>query len=432
MKFQINNARIIDPFNGIDEINNLFVEAGRIVAKGQAPVGFEADRLLDCRDQIIIPGLVDLAARLREPGNDHVATVASETLAAASAGITTLCCPPDMIPCIDSPAEAKLIQQRAQTAGFCRVHPIGALTKGLEGQVLSEMAALKQAGCVGIGNALRALGNTLILRRAMEYAASQDLTVFLHPLDHALVDRGCAHEGATATRLGLPGIPSAAETAAVGQQLALIEQTGVRTHFCRLSTARAVRMIARAKYDGLPITADVCAHQLFLTDTSISDFNTLCHTMPPLRTQDDLTGLREGVASGAVTAICSDHQPHELDAKRAPFAVTEPGISALDTLLPLVLRLVDEGVLSLPDAVARVTSGPASVIGTDAGTLSIGNCADLCIFNPKLEQELTQTGIHSWGKNTPFLGWRFRGLVTYTVLNGRMVFERSAGEASAP
>jgi dihydroorotase len=430
MNLQINNARIIDPFNGIDEINNLFVEAGTIVAKGYAPADFVADRSLDCSDQIVIPGLIDLAARLREPGHDHVATAASETRAAAASGITTLCCPPDMVPSIDSPAEVKLIQQRAKAAGFCRVHPIGALTQRLEGLVLSEMAALKQAGCVGISNALRSVGNALILRRAMEYAASQELTIFLHPLDHALVDHGCAHEGATATRLGLPGIPSAAETAAVGHQLALIELTGVRAHFCRLSTARAVRMIARAKYDGLPITADVCAHQLFLTDTSISDFNTLCHTMPPLRTQDDLTGLRDGVASGAVTAICSDHQPHALDAKRAPFAVTEPGISALDTLLPLTLRLVDEGVLSLPDAIARVTSGPASVIGMDAGTISIGHCADLCIFNPKLEWKLTQAGIHSWGKNTPFLGWRFFGLVTYTILNGRIVYEKPADNDS--
>ncbi len=431
MSLQIQNARIIDPANEIDEINDLFVDAGRIVARGRPPAGFVADRVLACAGQIVIPGLIDLAAQLRAPEHDQLATVASETRAAACSGITTLCCPPDTVPAIDSPAEVKLIQQRAQAAGFCRVYPIGALTRRLDGLVLSEMAALKQAGCVGIGNGLRPLGNTLILRRAMEYAASQNLTMFLHPLDHALIDRGCAHEGATATRLGLPGIPSAAETAAVGQQLALIEQTGVRAHFCRLSTARAVRMIAQAKHEGLPITADVCAHQVFLTDTSISDFNTLCHTMPPLRAQDDLAGLREGVASGTVSAICSDHQPHALDAKRAPFATTQPGISALDTLLPLTLRLVDEGVLSLPEAIARLTCGPAAVIGTDVGSLSIDHAADLCIFNPNSEWELTQTDIHSWGKNTPFLAWRFCGQVTYTILNGQIVYERSNGEATA-
>ena len=425
MSLQITNGRIVDPVSDIDDITDLFIQDGRIVGLGEAPASFVPQRRLDATGRIVIPGIVDLAARLREPGQEHKATINSETRAAVAAGITALCCPPDTDPVVDSPAEVKLIQQRAEAAGFCHVYPLGALTQRLQGTVLSEMAALKQAGCVGVSNALRPVDNTLVLRRAMEYAASQDLTVFLHPLDPVLVNDGCAHEGAVATRLGLPGIPSAAETAAVGLQLALIEQTGVRAHFCRLSTARSVRMIMRARYDGLPVTADVCAHQLFLSEAAISDFNTLCHTIPPLRTERDREGLREGVAEGAVTAICSDHQPHELDAKRAPFAATEPGISALETLLPLSLRLVEEGVLGLHEAIARVTSGPASILGIEEGSLEVGRPADICIFDPEAHWMLTPECLLSQGKNTPFLGWEFTARVARTLSRGQVVYEPS-------
>lgn len=423
MNLRIIQGRVVDPANKVDRITDLFVGDGRVVAMDTAPQGFTAEHQLDARGRIVIPGLVDLAARLREPGQEHKATIASETCAAAAGGITSLCYPPDTDPVVDSPAEVELIQQRAQAAGFCRVYNLGALTAGLAGRTLSEMAALKRAGCIGVSNALRPMANTLVLRRAMEYAASQALTVYLHPYDHALADQGCAHEGAVATRLGLPGIPAATETAAMGQLLALVEQTGVRAHFCRLSCARAVNMLARARFDGLPITADVCAHQLFLTEDNIGDFNGLYHTLPPLRTASDLQGLRQGVARGAVTAICSDHQPHEIDAKQAPFPSTEPGIAALETLLPLTLRLVELKALSLSEAVSRITVGPAAVMGIGAGTLGAGRAADICIFDPDQRWILSPEHTISRGKNTPFAGWTFTGRVTHTLLGGNIVYE---------
>jgi dihydroorotase len=423
MNLAIRRGRVIDPANGVDRITSLFVGGGQILSIDDPPADFGIDRTLDVEGQIVIPGLVDMAVRLREPGQEYKATVASETRAAAAAGITSLCCLPDTSPAIDSPAEVELVQQRALAAGFCRVYIIGALTAGLKGQTLSEMAALKAAGCVGVSNALQPIDNLLVLRRAMEYAASQRLTVHLYPFDHALANQGCAHEGAVATRLGLPGIPAAAETAAMGQLLALIEQTGVRAHFCRLSTARAANMVTRATHDGLAVSADVCAHQLFLTEEDIGDFNSLCHTLPPLRTKQDLEGLRQGVARGSIIAICSDHQPHDIDAKQAPFPATEPGISALESLLSLMLRLVEEGVLNLPDAIERVTAGPAGVLGIAAGTLSIGSPADICIYRPDEHWSLTADKLLSHGRNTPFLGWTFTGRITHTLLGGQIVYQ---------
>lgn len=422
MNLRISGGRVIDPANGIDRVTDLFVGDAEIAGIEDCPSGFVVDAKLNVEGQVVIPGLVDIAARLREPGQENKATIASETRAAAAAGITSLCSPPDTNPVIDSPAEVELIQRRARKAGFCRVYTIGALTAGLNGHILSEMAALKRAGCVGVSNALQPMANLLVLRRAMEYAASQCLTLFLHPFDHALANHGCAHEGAVSTRLGLPGIPTAVETAAMGQLLALVEQTSARTHFCRLSTARAATMVARARHEGLPVSADVCAHQLFLTEKDIADFNSLCHVLPPLRTPADLNGLRQSVASGALDAICSDHQPHDIDAKQAPFPVTEPGVSALETLLSLTLRLVEEQVLSLPEAIARITTGPAEVVGIAAGTLSVGASADICIYSPDESWKLTPRHMLSLGKNSPFMGWNFNGRVTYTLLGGRIVY----------
>jgi dihydroorotase len=426
MRLVIRNGRVIDPANGIDAAENLYIADGTIVSLGAAPDGFTADRELDVAGQIVCPGLVDLCVRTREPGLEHKATIASETAAAAAAGITTVCCPPDTDPVIDTPAVARLICQRAEQTGYARIVPLGALTQGLRGDLLSEMAALRDAGCVGVSN-VQPIANSQIMRRAMEYASTQELTVFITPEDPWLRNEGCAHEGAVATRLGLPGIPEAAETAAVARDLALVQQTGARVHFCRLSTARAVRMIAQAQRDGLAVTADVGAHQLFLSDEDIDYFDSNCHVLPPLRTSEDRAGLSEGVAQGIIEAICSDHQPHEADAKLAPFCATEPGISALGTLLPLTLRLVQEGIVGLSDALARLTSGPAGILGVEAGTLAPGAAADVCIIDPEAVWILDSSTIQSRGQNTPFLNWEFTGRVTHTLLGGKIVFE--LGEA---
>jgi len=416
-------GRLIDPRNAIDRQADLYIADGHIIAIGHAPDGFRTDQTIDATGMIVAPGLIDLCARLREPGAEHKATIDSECRAAAAGGITTLICPPDTDPIIDTPAVVELVRHRAQLTGSSRVLTIGALTQGLNGENLSEMAALKAAGCIGVGNAGRPLASTLIGRRSLEYAATFGLTVFLSPLDHALAAQGCIHEGEVSTRLGLPGIPEAAETVAVARELALIEQTGVRAHFCRLTTRRAVRMVARARFDGMPVSADVAIPYLFFTEVEAADFDADFHLMPPLRTQVDRDGLRAGLTENTLSAICSDHQPHEPDAKLAPFPSTEPGISGLDTLLSMTLRLTDEGALTLMDALARVTSGPAEVLQLPYGQLGKGAVADICIFDPERVWRVTHESLHSRGKNTPLRGWEMKGRARYTLREGVVIFD---------
>jgi dihydroorotase len=316
----------------------------------------------------------------------------------------------------------EFIRQRAEAAGFARVVTLGAMTQSLAGERLSEMAALRKAGCVGVSNALHPLLNPLVERRALEYAATFDLKVFLSPNDHWLADSGCAHEGKVATRLGLRGIPEAAETAAVARDLALIEHTGVRAHFCQLTTGRAVRMVARARYDGIPVTADVAIPYLFLSEIDISEFNSDCHLIPPLRTVEDRQQLRDALQLGTISALSSDHRPHEPDAKIGPFPATEPGISGLDSLLSLGLRLVDEQAIGLTELIHRLTAGPAEVLGLPYGNLAVGTVADVCIFDPGENWLLDNGSMNSRGHNTPFSGWEMKGRVKHTLLAGKPVY----------
>ncbi len=421
MTLHIKNGRLIDPGSGVDERTDVYVDAGFVVGIGEAPEDFSAPTVIDATDRIVCPGLIDLCARLREPGLEHKASIESEVNAAATAGITTLSIPPDTDPVVDTPAMAQMIQQRAWQLGKTFIHPMGALTRNLEGQALTDMAALEAAGCVGVSNALNPVPDTVVMRRAMQYASNFGLTVFLHSLDPWLKGNGCVHEGEVSTRLGLPAIPEAAETVGVARDLALIETTGARCHFHHLSSARAVDMVAQARSADLPVTAGVTAHHLHLTEYDIGFFNTLCHVLPPLRSERDRDRLRQALIDGTVSAICSDHQPHEPDAKLAPFSESEPGISGLETLLPLTLKLVDEGVLSLPDALKLLTSGPASVLGIDAGHLQPGATADICIFDPQREWTFDLSAMCSRGKNSPFGGWALKGRVTHTVIGGELV-----------
>ncbi|ROR34513.1 dihydroorotase [Inmirania thermothiophila] len=426
MRLTIRGARLVDPAGGLDTVADLHVADGRIAALGPAPAGFVPERVIEAAGLVACPGLVDLAARLREPGQEHKATIASETRAAAAGGITTLCCPPDTEPVIDTPAVAELIQRHARAAGFARVLPIGAVTQGLAGAQLSEMAALREAGCVAVGDGLEPLGDPLLLRRAMAYAATFDLPLHLRPEDPALRDGGIAHEGRVATRLGLPGIPPSAETVAIARALALAEETGARVHFCRLSTARGVALVRRAKAEGLAVTADVSAHQLHLTEDDLEGFDPQCHLRPPLREGADREALRAGLADGTLDAVCSDHQPHEADAKLAPFGETEPGISALETLLPLTLALVADGVCDLATALARLTAGPAAVLGLAPPRLAPGAVADVCLFDPDAAWTVEAATLRSRGRNSPFLGRTLRGRVRWTLLEGRIVHEEPA------
>jgi dihydroorotase len=422
MSLLIRNARVIDPASGLDGQRTILVNNGRIAALAETSAAFVADEEIDAKGLWVFPGAVDLSAWLREPGLDHKATLKSETFAAAASGITTLCYQPEPQANFDNAAQVKLIYDLNRKANYANVEVLGNLTLGLKGEQLSNMASLKRAGCVGVTNGLQPFRSLQTLRRAMEYAATHDLTVFIYPVEHALAAGGYIHEGEVSARLGLPAIPSAAETVAVAQTLALASHTGARVHFCRLSAKLSVRLISQAKDSGLDISADVAAHQLFLTERDAVDFNPLCHVMPPLRSARDLDALREGLADGTIDAICSDHQPHEVDAKLAPFQQTEPGISALETLLPLTLRLVEEGVLSLPEALRKVTTTPASIIGSEAGQISVGAPADLVLFDPAALWELDLNHMHSDGRNSPFGGWNFNGAVKRTFLAGKTVF----------
>lgn len=417
----IKNARLIDPENNQDIQTDLYISDQRIAAIGNAPAGFVADEIIEANKLWLIPGIVDLSARLREPGLEHKANIETETRAAASAGITTLCVPPDTDPVIDEPAVVELIHRKAKLAQQCHVYTLGALTAGLKGEHLSEMAALKEAGCIGVSNCRKPVLNSLILRRAFEYASTHNITVFINASDEHLSKEGCAHEGAIASRLGLTSIPYAAETAPIAQILELIRDTDIRVHFGRLSCARSIELISEAKKAGLKVTADVAAHQLHLTDMDISSFNSQYHVLPPLRSQRDMEALRHGIAEGTISSICSDHQPHEIDAKLAPFPATEPGISAVETLLPLTLKLVENG-LPLSTAIASITCNPAKILGLNAGHLAVGQIASLCLIDPEKEWVFIKSDMLSHGKNTPFSGWNFTGKVIRTIIEGNTVY----------
>jgi dihydroorotase len=432
----IKNGRLIDPANNINKLADIHIINGKIAtinATIETTNGIKVNdstQIIDASGLTIIPGLVDCCARLREPGLENKATINSETIAATKAGITTLCCPPDTDPVIDEPAVVELINHKTVNAAHSKVVMLGALTAGLRGEHLSEIYALKQAGCAGLSNARKPIENSLILKRAFAYAATFDMRVFIEPDEHWLSMGGCAHEGKIATRLGLKGIPVSAETIAIARALELVAETGVSAHFGRLSSAQGATMIARAKNEQLPVTADVSAHQLHLTELDISSFNSACHVIPPLRTQRDLEVLQNAVSNGTIDAICSDHQPHDVDAKQSPFASTEAGISSLETLLPLCLRLVQQTSLELSDVIHKITCSPANILGIKAGTLSVGGDADICIFDENEDWQLTTDIINSHGKNTPFLGWNFQGKVKYTIVNGKLLFSCSSSYSS--
>lgn len=422
MKLTIAGGRVIDPASGIDRVADLHIADHHVAALGRAPEGFEADEILDANGMVVAPGLIDMQARLREPGEDHTGSMASELAAAVKGGITTVCVPPDTYPPIDTPAMAHMIRQRVDAVGLARVFPIGALTVALEGERLTDMGSLHQAGCTVLSNSDRAIENTLVMRRAMQYASTFDLTVLLNAQDPWLVGNGCIHEGEIATRLGLPVIPEAAETVGVARDLALVETTGIRAHFACLSSGKAVSMIAEAQRRGLPVTAGVTSHHLHLCETDVGVFNTQCKVMPPLRSRQDRDSLRAAVADGVVSVICSDHQAHGKDAKLAPFSEAASGIAGVETLLGLTMNLVRDGAVTLPMAIASLTANPARILRIDRGTISVGSVADICVFDPTETWTLAAIGMRSRGANTPFGDTELVGRVHATLVAGKTVY----------
>ncbi len=424
MKIQIKNGRLIDPKNNIDAVQDLYIAAGKITGVGQAPEGFSANQTIDATGQIVCPGLIDLSARLREPGYEYKATLESELQAAVAGGITSLACPPDTDPVLDEPGLVEMLKHRAKQLNLAHVYPLGALTRQLEGKQLTEMWELTEAGCVGFSQADTPVTDTRVLWRAMQYAATFGFTVWLRPEDYHLARGGVAHDGEVASRLGLSGIPTAAETVALATILRLTAETGAKIHLCRLSTRESVDMVREAKRNGLSVTCDIAANHLHLTEHDIGFFDANCHLRPPLRSQRDLTALREALKEGVIDAVCSDHTPVDDDAKLMPFAEAEPGATGLELLLPLTLKWAEASGVDLATAISRITCVPAAVLGIDAGHLGVGATADLCLINPTQYWKADAGSLISQGKNTPFLGLELAGRVNTTLVNGHTVFMR--------
>ena len=421
MKILVKNGRVIDPASNFDEVCDVAIAAGRILAIRNIAASFAPAKVIDASGCIVAPGLVDLAARLREPGHEHEGMLESEMAAAAAGGVTSLVCPPDTDPVLDEPGLVEMLKRRAASLERARVYPLGALTVGLKGQRLAEMAELTEAGCVGFFQGQAPLPETSTLLEAMRYASSFGYTVWLRPEDPALAAGGVAHEGEVATRLGLAPIPVIAETIAIRTIVELAMHTGARVHLARLSSAAGAVLVAEAKSRGVPITCDVGIHHLHLCDRDIGEFDSSCRLVPPLRSPADRERLRRALAEGVIDAVCSDHAPVDEDAKQVPFAEAEPGATGLELLLPLTLQWGSECGLAPAQALARVTSDAARVLGVAAGSLVPGVAADICLYDPKASWVVQPQALASQGKNTPFNGYELTGRVVRTIVGGRTV-----------
>ncbi len=422
MKILIKNGRVIDPRNSIDAEHDIYISDNKIASVGKAPNGFTADQTIDATGLIVCPGLVDLSARLREPGFEYKATLESELQAAVAGGITSLACPPDTDPVLDEPGLVEMLKHRAKQLNLTHVYPLGALTSQLAGKQITEMCELSEAGCVGFSQADTAIIDTQVLWRAMQYAATFGFTVLLRAEEPFMAKDGVAHDGEIAARLGLKGIPAAAETLALATILSVAKETGAKIHICRLSCGESIDMVRQAKKQGLQVSCDVSANHLHLTEHDIGFFDAYFHLKPPLRSQRDKDALIAGLKDGTIDASCSDHTPVDDDAKLVPFGESEAGATGLELLLPLTLKWATENKVPLADAIARITYAPAKILGIDGGHLSVDANADICIFDPEQFWRIEAKALLSQGKNTPFLGLELAGKVRYTLLNGQIVY----------
>ena len=424
MNILISNGRVVDPANRTDAVQDVYVAGGKIVALGAAPEGFTAERTIDASGLVVAPGFIDLAARLREPGYEYRATLESEMEAAMAGGVTSLAIPPDTDPVLDEPGLVEMLTYRAKKLNRAHIYPVGALTLGLKGERLSEMAELVEAGCVAFSQANVPIIDNTVLMRALQYAATFNFRVWLQPIAPFLGRGGNAHDGEVATRMGLAGIPVATETIALYTYLELAKITGARLHITRLSSAAGLALIEQARADGMDVSCDVSINHVHLSDMDIGYFNPNCHLIPPLRSQRDREALSQGLAEGRINALCSDHTPVDDDGKQVPFSEAEPGATGLELLLPLTLKWAERAGVPLMDALARITSDPAKIIGiTKAGHLSPGARADICVFDPHAHAIISRENLRSQGKNTPFLGLELPGKVRYTLVEGELMFD---------
>ncbi len=429
MKILIQNGRVIDPASGFDQIADVAIAAGRIVGMGQAPADFNPNRVIDAKGCIVAPGLVDLAARLREPGQEHAGMLESEMAAAVAGGVTSLVCPPDTDPVLDEPGLVEMLRYRAEKLHQARVLPLGALTSGLQGEVLTEMGQLTAAGCVGFSQAEVPVPSTQVLQRALQYASTFGFTVWLRPQELHL-GKGVAASGPLATRMGLSGVSVAAETIALHTIFELVRSTRARVHLCRISSAQGVELVRQAKAEGLPVTADVSINSLHLTDADMGYFDSRARLTPVLRQQRDRDALRAGLADGTLDALVSDHTPVDADAKALPFAEAEPGATGMELLWNLALKWGQDAGLPLAQVISRITADPARVLGAALGTLqdsvghlAVGGVADVCVLSDQGHWPVTEASLRSQGKSTPFSGYELPGRVLVAVVGGHLAFE---------
>ncbi len=424
MNLHIKNGRVIDPASSLDAVKDLFIDAGKVVGIGDAPAAFVATQTIDANGLVVIPGLVDLSARLREPGFEYKATLESELQAAMRGGVTSLVCPPDTDPVLDEAGLVEMLKQRAKMQHKANVYPLGALTVGLQGQNLTEMAALTAAGCVGFSQAEEPIVDTNVLQRALSYAATFGYTVWLRPQDAFVGKGGVAHSGPLASRLGLSGVPVMAETIAMHTLFELMRATGTKVHLCRISSAAGLELIRQAKKEGLALTCDVGIHHVHLTDNDIGYFDSNARLTPPLRSQRDRDAILLGLADGTIDAICSDHTPVDDDEKALPFAEASAGATGLELLLSLAVKWADDsrGAISLKQAIAKITHDPAALVGLAGGQIKLGAAADLCLFDPNARWAVRADALVSQGKHTPFLGYELPAVVKATIVHGRIAY----------
>src|SRR5213593_676880 len=422
MQILIKGGHVIDP-GRVNGLADVLIEHGKIVAVGQNLGVASHLTVIDGTEKFVLPGFVDLHVHLREPGFEYKETIATGTAAAVAGGFTSVCCMPNTIPVNDNQSITEFILDQARTAGNAHVFPVGAITKGSDGKELAEIGDLRQAGCVAISDDGQPVMNSLIMRRAMEYALAFDLPVIDHCEDLHLSEGGCMNEGLVSTQLGLPGIPSAAEDVMVARNLALAELTTARLHLAHLSTAGSVRMVRAAKSRGIRVTAEVCPHHFSLTEEAVRGFNTHAKINPPLRTWQDVQAIKEGLRDGTIDVIATDHAPHAVQDKQQQFAAAPNGIVGLETALPLTLALVEEGVLSLEAAVAKLTIEPARAFGLSKGSLAPDADADVVVVDPEAQWEVDPARFRSKSRNTPFAGWKVKGRVITTIVAGRVVHD---------
>lgn len=423
MKILIKNGRLIDPVNDMDMVTDLLVEDGKVAMIDQNISISSSDiEVIDATGQLIIPGLIDMHVHLREPGYEYKETIKSGTMAAAAGGFTTVCCMPNTKPVNDSQSVTEFILHKAATEGVVNVLPIGAITKAAKGEEITEMAELRDAGCIAFSDDGRPVMNSSVMRRALEYAKMFGLPLISHCEDLALSEDGVVNEGRVSTELGLKGIPNASEDIITARDIALSELTGGRVHIAHVSTKGSVDLIRIAKQKGLNVTAETCPHYLVLTDEAVTGYNTNAKMKPPLRSQEDVEAVRSGLKDGTIDVIATDHAPHAQEEKEMEFDYAPFGITGLETALSIIMRLVEEGLLTLNEMVIRMSSKPAMILGIDRGNLKVGAVADITIINPHSTWVVESLNLKSKGKNTPFEGWKLKGQVSTTIVGGRVVY----------